>query len=131
MEKAKKEVKQFKLLERVEYSREGIVSSEVLRNSAGTLTVFAFDAGQGLSEHSAPFDAVVQILEGRATITIGGEPHEVSQGEMLIMPANVPHALSCVEPFKMVLAMFRGQWRGIIRRCLWPVKGDAHRRPGA
>ena len=109
MEKAKKEVKQFKLLERVKYSREGIVSSEVLRNSAGTLTVFAFDAGQGLSEHSAPFDAVVQILEGRATITIGGEPHEVSQGEMLIMPANVPHALSCVEPFKMVLAMFRGQ----------------------
>jgi quercetin dioxygenase-like cupin family protein len=72
------------------------------------VTLFAFEAGQGLSEHTAPFDALVQILDGEALITIGGEPQTVTTGEMIIMPANVPHALQAEKAFKMLLVMIRG-----------------------
>ena len=78
------------------------------RSSTRTdLTLFAFARGQGLSEHTAPFDACVQIIEGAAQITVGGEEHRVEEGRMLIMPANVPHALQAQEPFKMLLTMIK------------------------
>ena len=81
---------------------------EVIKKELGTVTLFAFDKGQGLSEHSAPFDAMVQIIDGEAEITLNGEPNIVSKGEMIIMPANVPHALQAVnEPYKMILTMIK------------------------
>jgi len=84
-----------------------VVSRELISKPQGTVTIFAFDQGQGLSEHTAPFDALVQALEGRVRITIGGVAHEVSEGELIIMPANVPHALNALTPFKMMLVMIR------------------------
>ena len=93
----------------VEYQDGSVVSREVIRRGVGTVTVFAFDAGQGLSEHTAPFDAMVSILGGTAEITIDGKSHSVSAGQMLIMPANRPHALHARERFKMLLVMIRGE----------------------
>ena len=84
-----------------------MVSREVLKKKTGTVTLFAFGEGQGLSEHSTPHDALVQILDGTVEITIGGTPHQVSQGEALLLPANIPHALSAVTSFKMLLIMIR------------------------
>ena len=84
-----------------------VVSRELISKPQGTVTIFAFDQGQGLSEHTAPFDALVQALEGRVRITIGGVDHEVAEGELIIMPANVPHALAALTPFKMMLVMIR------------------------
>jgi len=94
--------------EAVDYADGSIVSRTVFDRKAGTVTFFAFDRGQGLSEHSAPFDAFVNVLDGSAVITIGGEPREVKAGEYVIMPANVPHALKAVEKFKMLLVMIKG-----------------------
>lgn len=91
----------------VEYQDEAIVSREIIRKNTGTITVFAFDEGQGLSEHTAPFDAFVQILDGVAEITISGKPVKASAGEAVIMPANEPHSLKAVKPFKMLLVMIR------------------------
>ena len=88
----------------VDYSEGSIVSREILR----TLTLFAFDQGQGLSEHTAPFDATVTILDGEAEILLGGVAHYPKAGEMLIMPAGVPHALNAKQRFKMLLTMIRG-----------------------
>jgi quercetin dioxygenase-like cupin family protein len=84
-----------------------VVSREVIGKPQGTVSIFAFDKGEGLSEHTAPFDALVYALEGRVQITIGGAPQEVAEGEMIIMPAGVPHALSALTPFKMMLVMVR------------------------
>ena len=92
----------------VDYSSGGVVSKQVLKNDAGNLTLFSFDQGQGLSEHTAPFDAVVQVLDGVAEIRIGGKPITLHAGETVIMPANVPHALQATERFKMLLTMIRG-----------------------
>lgn len=92
----------------VDYSEGGIISKQVLKNSAGNITLFSFDKGQGLSEHTAPFDAMVQILDGEVEIKIGGNPVLLKQGESIIMPANVPHALHAVKRFKMLLTMIRG-----------------------
>jgi quercetin dioxygenase-like cupin family protein len=83
------------------------VSRALVQSGAGTLTVFAFDAAQGLSEHSAPYDAVVQMLEGEAEIKISGKPFHVRGGEILILPANQPHAVRALSRFKMLLTMFR------------------------
>jgi quercetin dioxygenase-like cupin family protein len=91
----------------VEYAEGSVVSRTLQEACGGTLTVFAFSDGQGLSEHSAPFDAVVQILDGTAEIIIGGVPNEVTKGQIIIMPADVPHALRAVTPFKMLLTMIR------------------------
>ena len=92
----------------IEYQEGSVVSMEVIKKELGTVTIFAFDKGQGLSEHSAPFDAMVQIIDGEAEITLAGEPHTVTKGEFLIMPANVPHALQAVNgPYKMVLTMIK------------------------
>ena len=97
----------FKLDRVVEYQEGAVVSKTLVDKKVGTLTAFAFAAGQGLSEHTAPFDAVVQVLEGEALITVSGVDYRVSAGEMIIMPANRPHALRAETPFKMMLIMIR------------------------
>jgi len=91
----------------VEYQVGSVVSREVVKKSTGTVTVFAFDVGQGLSEHTAPFDALVYLLDGKADITIGDKPVAAKVGDMVVMPANVPHALKAVMRFKMLLVMIR------------------------
>lgn len=95
------------LADLIEYSTDSIVSKTILDKPAGTITLFAFDKGQKLSEHTAPYDAVVQILDGRARLTIGGQQKEVSSGRIIIMPGNVPHAVTADEKFKMLLIMIR------------------------
>jgi quercetin dioxygenase-like cupin family protein len=94
-------------LELVAYQAGAVVSREIVKKKTGTVTVFAFDKDQGLSEHTAPFDALVQVLDGVAEITIGGTPHRVGKDELILMPANVTHALKAVERFKMILVMIR------------------------
>jgi quercetin dioxygenase-like cupin family protein len=91
----------------VAYADGSVVSKTILDKPAGTLTFFSFDAGQGLSEHTSPYDATVQILDGEATIIIGGKPVIVKQGALIIMPANIPHELRAETPFKMLLIMIR------------------------
>jgi len=99
--------KVLNLEEMVEYSSGGVISKQVLKNQSGNITLFSFDQGQGLTEHTAPFDAVVQILDGEAEITVGGNSNLVKKGEFIIMPANVPHALQAVKRFKMLLTMVK------------------------
>jgi len=96
-----------RLTELIEYAADSIVSKTILDKSVGTITLFAFDKGQKLSEHTVPYDAVVQVLDGAVQLTIGGEDVRVSVGEIIIMPANVPHAVLAVENFKMLLTMIR------------------------
>ena len=91
----------------VSYQTGSVVSRTLIDKSVGTVTVFAFDHGQGLSEHTAPFDAFVQIIDGTADITIDGYLHTVKEGEMIIMPANRPHSLKANPQFKMLLTMIR------------------------
>jgi quercetin dioxygenase-like cupin family protein len=91
----------------VDYQPGAIVSREVVKQKTGSVTLFAFDAGQGLSEHTAPFDALVQVLDGEAEIAIAGKRHRVREGELILMPANRPHALKAVQRFKMMLIMIR------------------------
>ena len=94
-------------LELVRYQDGSVVSRTLLKRSGGTVTLFAFDTGQGLSEHTAPFDAIVHVLEGEAEITISGKAVRVAAGEIILMPANQPHALSGHSRFKMLLTMIR------------------------
>jgi quercetin dioxygenase-like cupin family protein len=91
----------------VDYQKGSVVSRTILEKETGTVTLFAFDQGQGLSEHTAPYDALVYVLDGEADITISGRTHQLSVGEMIIMPANEPHALKAVKRFKMELTMIR------------------------
>jgi len=91
----------------VRYQENAVVSSEVIKKDTGTITVFAFDKGQGLSEHTAPFDALVNIIDGQAEVTISGKLFTVKKGEMIIMPANKPHSMKAVEKFKMFLVMIK------------------------
>ena len=95
------------LLSLIELQAGSVVSRTLVKKAAGTLTLFAFDEGEGLSEHTAPFDALVYALEGTVRVDLGGVPHEVNAGEMIIMPANVPHALVALTPFKMMLVLIR------------------------
>ena len=95
------------LAELAEYADDAVVSRTLTKGSGGTLTVFAFDAGQGLSEHTTPFDAWVMALQGSATVTIGPSEIPFSTGSLLLMPANVPHAISTTERFKMLLVMLK------------------------
>jgi len=92
----------------VEYQPGSVVSRAVIQKKTGTVTLFAFDDGQGLSEHTAPFDALVCILDGQAEVAISGNPHVVKRGEMIIMPAGEPHSLKAMGRFKMMLVMIRG-----------------------
>ena len=91
----------------IAYQKGSVVSREIVSKPTGTVTLFAFDEGQGLSEHTAPFDALVHVLDGQAEITIAGNKHVVGAGEMIIMPAGQPHALKALGQFKMLLVMIR------------------------
>jgi len=95
------------LVDLVSYQKASVVSKTLLQKKSGTVTLFAFDQDQGLSEHTTPFDAMVCVLDGVAQITINGNSYLVKQGEMLVMPANKPHALKAMERFKMMLTLIR------------------------
>lgn len=97
----------LKTIELVDYQEDAVVSRTIIDKTTGTITLFAFDEGQGLSEHTAPFDALVQILDGEAEITISGEKNYLKANEMIVMPANEPHALKAVKKFKMLLTMVK------------------------
>lgn len=97
----------IRLIDLADYQEESVVSRTIIEKKTGTVTFFAFDEGQGLSEHTAPFDALVYLLEGEAEIVISGKPLRLKEGEMVIMPANQPHALRAVKRFKMILTMIR------------------------
>jgi quercetin dioxygenase-like cupin family protein len=96
-----------KLSELIGYQEGSVVSKEIIRSEKGTVTLFAFDQGEGLSEHTAPFDALVHIFDGKAEITIEGKMHRVNAGEIILMPAKKPHALKAAERFKMLLIMVK------------------------
>ena len=91
----------------VDYSPEGIVSKRVIQKEKGNISLFAFDKGQKLSEHTAPFDALIQVLEGHAEVLIAGKSNQLSAGQAIIMPANIPHAVNAIEKFKMLLTMIK------------------------
>lgn len=91
----------------IDYQSGGIVSKQVMKTATGNVTLFAFDAGQGLTEHTSPSDALVTVLEGEAEVSIGGVPHVVPAGGVLQLPANVPHGVQAVHRFKMTLTMLR------------------------
>jgi len=97
----------IKLRDLAEYQEGAVVSRTIIDKKTGTVTFFTFDEGQGLSEHTAPFDALVYLIEGEAEIVISGKPLRVKEGEFVIMPANQPHALRAVTQFKMLLTMIR------------------------
>lgn len=99
--------KPFEVKSLIDYQDGAVVSREIIRKETGTVTIFAFDKGEGLSEHTAPFDAMVQVVDGTAEIIIAGVRNTVNTGEMIIMPANIPHALNAIEKYKMVLTMIR------------------------
>lgn len=92
----------------IDYSEGGVISKQILKSQAGNITLFSFDKEQGLSEHTAPFDAMVQVLDGEVEIKIGDESVLVKQGECIILPATISHALHAVEKFKMLLTMIKG-----------------------
>ncbi len=96
-----------RLAEMVDYQTRSVVSRTVIDKKTGTLTLFAFDQGQGLSEHTAPFDALVYLLDGEAEVTISGKPFRLAQGDTILMPANAPHGLKALRRFKMLLVMIR------------------------
>lgn len=96
-----------RLVDLADYQEGSVVSRTIIDKKAGTVTYFAFDQGQGLSEHTAPFDAMVHVIEGEAEIVISGKPVRAKGGEMVIMPANEPHALRAVRNFRMILTMIR------------------------
>lgn len=91
----------------INYQSDSVVSKTLIKGEKGSVTLFAFDRGQGLSEHTAPFDALVHVTDGEAEVTIAAEPRIVSSGQMIILPADRPHALQANVPFKMVLVMVR------------------------
>lgn len=91
----------------IDYQEDAVVSRTVIKRKAGTVTLFAFDKGQGLSEHTAPFDALVYLFDGEAQVVISGKPFHLKEGEMITMPANEPHALRATRRFKMLLIMIK------------------------
>ena len=98
----------FRMSESVEYSSGSIVSKTVIKNTSGNVTLFAFDEGQELSEHTAPYDALIQLLDGKAEIMLGGKSNMVAAGESILLPANIPHAVKAQGKFKMCLTMIKG-----------------------
>jgi quercetin dioxygenase-like cupin family protein len=97
----------FALRDLLDYQEASVVSRTIITKETGTVTLFAFDQGEGLSEHTAPFDALVHVLDGATEITISGKPYTLGEGQMIIMPADEPHALKAVERFKMMLVMVK------------------------
>ena len=100
--------KTFVSVESIEYAEGSVVSKTIVKKSAGNITLFAFDKGEGLAEHSAPFEALVQLLDGKAEITIGTTLYHLQTGQSIILPANIPHSLKANEKFKMMLTMIKG-----------------------
>jgi len=98
----------FSLAESIAYSDQATVSKMIIQKQTGNITLFAFDAGQGLSEHSAPFDAFVQVIDGKGKIIINKEEFDLETGQGIVMPANIPHAVKAIQQFKMMLVMIRG-----------------------
>ena len=96
-----------RLVDLIDYQKESVVSRTIIDKKVGTVTLFAFDEGQGLSEHTAPYDALVYLLDGEAEIVVSGKVHHLKEGEMVIMPANQPHALKALKRFKMILTMIK------------------------
>jgi quercetin dioxygenase-like cupin family protein len=99
--------KVLSMKDQVDYADGSIVSTQVIKLPAGNLTLFAFDKGQELSEHSAPFDALVQVLDGETEVRIAGEPYLLVEGQSIIMPADIPHAVKATARFKMLLSMIK------------------------
>ena len=99
--------KAFSFNDSVDYSEGGIVSKTVLKKETGNISLFSFDKGEALSEHTAPFDAMIQIVDGKGEVIIGGKSNLLETGQTIIMPANIPHAVKAVEKFKMVLTMIK------------------------
>ncbi|MHA1338357.1 MAG: cupin domain-containing protein [Promethearchaeota archaeon] len=99
--------KVLKVVDLVNYQKGAVVSRAIIQKEVGSIALFAFDEGQGLSEHSAPYDALVHVLEGRVEIKISGESFRLKEGEMIIMPKNEPHALTAISKFKMMLTMIK------------------------
>lgn len=97
----------FVFADSISYQTDGIVSKKIIQKEKGNITLFAFDAGQKLSEHAAPFDALVQVMQGSAEVIIGGKPSQLTAGQSIIMPANIPHAVNANERFIMLLTMIR------------------------
>ena len=96
-----------RVVDLVSYQDGAVVSRIVIKRDTGNVTLFAFDAGQELSEHTTPYDALVQLVDGEAAITIAGRPYRLRAGDMIIMPAHQPHAVKALSPFKMLLTMIR------------------------
>ena len=94
--------------ESIEYADGSVVSKTIVKKTGGNITLFAFDKDQGLAKHSTPHEAVVQVLDGKAEIIIGGTPHHLHAGQSIILPANIPHSLKAIEKFKMMLTMVKG-----------------------
>lgn len=92
----------------IDYADGGVISKELVHSNAGSVTLFSFDAGQGLSEHSAPFDALIQVIEGKMELTVEGTKHVISAGESFIIPNNAHHSVNAAERFKMIITMIRG-----------------------
>jgi quercetin dioxygenase-like cupin family protein len=92
----------------ISYAQKSIVSQKIIANKGGNISLFAFDKGEALSEHTAPFDAMVQIIEGKAKVKIDGVDYSMKTGESIVMPADIPHALEATEQFKMLLTMIKG-----------------------
>ncbi len=105
MEKEKHFGQVLELKYLIGYQDNSVVSKEILKKDSGSVTLFAFDINQGLSEHTAPFDALVQIIEGEAEVILSGQVYEVKDGQVIIMPANIPHAIKAKTAFKMMLVM--------------------------
>lgn len=101
--------KSHNLKDSVSYADGAIVSKIISKNEAGNLTLFSFDKGQSLSEHTAPFDAIIQVVEGEAKVTIDKKEYKITEGELIIMPANIPHAVDATEKFKMLLTMLKAK----------------------
>ena len=118
-----------KIAELVAYQDGAVVSREIVKRPAGNVTLFAFDEGQGLTEHTSPFDALVQVLEGEVEITISGKPYRLQGGGLILMPANQPHALKAIKRFKMILIMIRS-WEFLIHLGFWFHALHKKKRPG-
>lgn len=97
----------FESNESIDYANGSVVSKTIVKKPTGNITLFAFDTGEGLAEHSSPYDALVQLLDGKAEITIGGTSYNLQAGQNIILPANIPHALKANEKFKMMLTMIK------------------------
>ena len=101
------EIKKEKLVSSIDYQTKSIVSKQIIKKPNGNVTLFAFDKDESLTEHTSPYEALVQIVEGRMTITIGGQPYDVEEGEIILLPPNIPHGLVALEKTKMLLTIIK------------------------